>query len=60
MSEVGEPPEGGKPTEVPQPVAGDDRRGPVPVDPEQGQDGRSNGGAEPSPGPNSDSALGSL
>jgi molecular chaperone GrpE len=60
MSEVGEPPEGGKPTEVPQPVAGDDRRGPAPVDPEEGQDGRSKGGAERSPGPDSDPDTGEV
>jgi molecular chaperone GrpE len=35
MSEGGEPPQGGKPTEVPQPVAHDDRRGPALVDPEE-------------------------
>ena len=28
MSQGGEPPEGGKPTDVPQPVTRDDRRGP--------------------------------
>jgi molecular chaperone GrpE len=38
MSEDGEPPESGKPTEVPQPVAGDDRRGPIPVEAEEGLD----------------------
>ena len=38
MSQGGEPPEGGKPTEVPQPVAGDDRRGPIPVEAEEGLD----------------------
>lgn len=49
MSQDGEPPEGGKPTDVPQPVAGDDRRGPVPVDAEEGLAERSEGGAEPVP-----------
>lgn len=51
MSEGGEPPEGGQPTQVPQPVAndGDDRRGPVPVEPEEGAGDRSEGDAEPAP-----------
>ena len=60
MSEVGEPPEGGKPTEVPQPVAGDDRRGPEPVDPEEGRDDRSQDRAEQSPGPDSDPDSGEV
>ncbi|HWC40008.1 MAG TPA: nucleotide exchange factor GrpE [Acidimicrobiales bacterium] len=47
MSQSGEPPEGGKPTEVPQPVAHDDRRGPVPVDPEADRDEQPEAGAEP-------------
>jgi molecular chaperone GrpE len=57
MSESGEPPAGGKPTEVPQPVAHEDRRGPVPVDPDEGLHERSEGGAEPAPEPDSEAAA---
>ncbi|TMM17911.1 MAG: nucleotide exchange factor GrpE [Actinobacteria bacterium] len=53
MSQGGEPPEGGKPTDVPQPVPRDDRRGPEPVDPEEGPGDPTRSGAEPSSGPDS-------